>query len=552
MLQTQTPVLIVGGGIVGLTASLLLSQYGVRSLLVERHAGTSIHPRARGVNARTMEIYRSLRLEEKFREVGKELQPAVGVLKGTTLREALERLTPTQYEQLGKQMEALVGTADLSPTQSSRGTQDLVEPVLLQEARKRGGMVSFSTELLSFEQDEQGVTAHVRDRVSGEESTIRATYMIGADGANSSVLRILGIASSEGKEFGHLLNILFHADLRRFVEGREFSQCRIERPEMVGVLLSINNSDRWTFQLAYHPERGEQPTDFPLERCQVLLTQALGCPNVEVEVKGILPWTARASIADTLQHGRIFLAGDAAHQVTPWSGLGANTGIADVHNLVWKLAAVLKENADPVLLDTYTIERRPVGLSAVALAHAQTGEDGLARMERFEQNPANTSGLEVRFQLIRGFGYKYTSQAILTEQGTDSENVDLNGQPGTRVPHLWLSHKGERLSTIDLASGSFVLLAGPDGGAWVAAAGAAAAHLHIELKAYRIAPNSEFSDPEHLWAERAGIHTDGVLLVRPDGIVAWCSKTEVAEPQRLLEQVFSDLLAKEQVHSGRA
>ena len=235
--------------------------------------------------------------------------------------------------------------------------------------------------------------------------------------------------------------------------------------------------------------------------------------------------------------------------MTPWSGLGANTGVADVHNLVWKLAAVLKDNADPVLLDTYTSERRPVGLSAVAFARAQTGEDGLARMERFEQNPANTSGLEVRFQVVRGFGYKYTSQAILTEQGTDSENTDINGQPGTRVPHLWLSHKGERLSTIDLASGSVVLLAGPDGGSWCVAAHAAAAHLHIELKAYRIAPDSEFSDPEQRWAERAGIHTDGALLVRPDGIVAWRSKTAVAEPQQLLEQVFSDLLAKEVLSS---
>ncbi len=542
MTEEHVPVLIIGGGIVGLSASLLLSQHGIRSLLVERHAGTSIHPRARGVNARTMEIYRGLGVEEQIREVGKELQPAVGVLKGTTLREALERLTPTKYEQLGKQMEALVGTADLSPTKSSRGTQDLVEPVLLQEACKRGGMVSFSTELHSFEQDEMGVTAHVRDRVRGEEKTIRAAYMIGADGANSSVAHILSIASRRSKEFGHLLNILFHADLRRFVEGREFSQCRIERPEMVGVLLSINNSDRWTFQLAYHPERGEQPTDFPLERCQVLLTQALGWPNVEVEVKSILPWTARASIADTLQHGRIFLAGDAAHQVTPWSGLGANTGIADVHNLAWKLAAVLKENADPVLLDTYTIERRPVGLTAVAFARAQTGEDGLARMERFEQNTANTSELEVRFQVVRGFGYKYTSQAILTEQGTDSENVDLNGQPGTRVPHLWLFHQGERLSTVDLARGSFFLLAGPDGGSWCAAAHAAAAHLHIELKAYRMAPDSEFSDPEQRWAERAGIHASGVLLVRPDGFVAWRAIDEGEHPQQNLEEALVRIL----------
>ena len=553
MLQTQTPVLIVGGGIVGLSASLLLSQYGVRSLLIERHASTSIHPRARGVNAHTMEMYRSLGLEEKIREVGKELQPAVGSIKGATLREALEEPVPTQHLQV---VGVLAGTdqrLEMSPTKSSRGTQDLVEPVLLQEARERGSAVSFSTELLSFAQDEQGVTAHVRDRVSGEESTIRATYMIGADGANSSVVRILGIASSECKEFGHLLNILFHADLRRVVEGREFSQCLIERSDMAGVLLSINNSDRWTFQLAYHPERGERPEDFSHERCQALLTQAIGLPNVEVEVKSILPWTARACIVDTLQQGRIFLAGDAAHQVTPWSGLGANTGVADVHNLAWKLAAVLNGSAGPALLDTYTSERRPVGVAAVRFAYTQTDEDGLPRRERYERDSTYASALlsGPGAQLIRGYGYKYISQAILSEQGTDSENMDLNGQPGTRVPHLWLSHKGERLSTIDLASGSFVLLTGPDGDAWCATARAVAAHLHIELKAYRIAPDSEFSDPEHLWAERAGIHTDGVLLVRPDGIVAWRSKTEAVEPQRLLEQVFSDLLAKEQAHFGK-
>ena len=553
MLQTQTPVLIVGGGIVGLTASLLLSQYGVRSLLIERHAGTSIHPRARGVNARTMEIYRSLGLEEKIREVGKELQPALGSIKGATLREALEEFVPTQHLQSVSVLAWTEQILEMSPTKPSRGTQDLVEPILLQEARKRGSTVSFSTELLSFTQDEQGVTARVRDRMSGEESTIRATYMIGADGANSSVVRVLGIASSEGKEFGHVLNILFHADLRRFVEGKEFSQCLIERPDMVGVLLSINNSDRWTFQLAYHPERGERSEDYSHERCQALLTQAIGLPNVEVEVKSILPWTARACIADTLQQGRIFLAGDAAHQVTPWSGLGANTGVADVHNLAWKLATVLNGSAGPALLNTYTSERRPVGVTAVRFAYTQTDEDGLASRERYERDSTYTSAMlsGPGAQVVRGYGYKYISQAILSEQGADSENADINGQPGTRVPHLWLSHKGERLSTIDLASGGFVLLTGPDGDAWGDAARVAAAQLHIELKVYRIASNSEFSDPEQLWAERAGIHTDGVLLVRPDGIVAWRSKTTVAEPQRLLEQVFSDLLVKEQARFGK-
>lgn len=539
MLPEKTQVLIVGGGIVGLTASLLFAQYGVRSLLVERHTGTSIHPRARGVNARSMEIYRSLGLEEQIREVGKELQPAVGFLKGATLREALANAVPAEQAQMRVDWQR----TEIGPSAPSRGTQDLVEPLLLQAARERGSEVSFSTELLSFEQDEQGVIAHVRDRVSGEERTVNAAYMLGADGANSAVLRMLGIELNGGKTFSHLLNILFHADLHAFVEGKEFSQCLLERPEMVGILLSINNSGRWTFQMVYHPERGERPEDFPIERCQALLTQAIDLPNVEVKVSAILPWTARACIADTLQQGRVFLAGDAAHQVTPWSGLGANTGITDVQNLAWKLAAVLQGNAGPALLDTYTVERWPIGRAAVDFAVSLTGEDGLAKRERFEQNLVSAATL-LAGPTLAGIGsrYKYTSQAVVSEQDADPDTKDLNGQPGTRVPHLWLSYQGKRISTVDLASGSMVLLAGPDGEAWCDAARVAGARLRIELKAYRIALDSEYSDAEQRWPELTGIHADGALLVRPDGIVAWRAKTRADEPQSLLERVVSTLL----------
>src|SRR2546430_2330037 len=150
MAQENIPVLIVGGGIVGLSASLFLSHHGVRSLLVERHAGTSIHPRARGVNGRTMELYREIGLEDSIRECGQALQPAVGLFQGATLVEVLEGQGPEQRQQMMAAFQRMTGGEEISPTMGSRGTQDLIEPILLSAARERGGDARFSTELVAF------------------------------------------------------------------------------------------------------------------------------------------------------------------------------------------------------------------------------------------------------------------------------------------------------------------------------------------------------------------------------------------------------------------
>src|SRR6266567_476831 len=342
MTQEHVPVLIVGGGIVGLSASLFLSHHGVRSLLIERHSGTSIHPRARGVNGRTMEIYRELGLEEAIRVAGTELSPSFGIFTAQTLKEVIEPL-PRRTEPA-----VFPGTApfdEISSTSGNRVTQDLLEPVLLAEARKRGGDLRFYTEMLSFEQDETGVTAIIVDRASGTQSTVRADYMIAADGAGSRVRDALVVSVSGSGTLGHLLNILFLADLREFVRDREFSICLIERPDMRGLFTSINNSDRWVFHLSYDPKKGEKPEDFPPERCKGLLRLALGMPEIEIEIKSILPWESAVRVVDGFQQGRVFLAGDVAHQMPPWGGQGANTGVQDVHNLAWKLAAVLKSQA---------------------------------------------------------------------------------------------------------------------------------------------------------------------------------------------------------------
>ena len=310
----RVPVLIAGGGIVGLSASLFLSRQGVPSLLVERHPGTSIHPRSRGVNARTMELYRELGIDERLREAGRALAPALGIHVGASVLEIVEPLPRDRETRPNPFTQVL---QDLGPVSATRGTQDLIEPVLVEAARDRGGDLRFHTELRRFEQDGEGVTATLLDRDGDEEWTVRADHMIAADGAGSRVLRALGAPCSGAGVLGHMLNILLRLDLTALVSGREFSILDIERPELRGLFTSINNTDRWVFHLVYRPSQGQRPEDFPASRCVELLRLALGMPDAEPVILGILPWEPTVRVADQFRWGRVFLAGDAATRCPP-------------------------------------------------------------------------------------------------------------------------------------------------------------------------------------------------------------------------------------------
>lgn len=548
--ETHIPVLIVGGGIVGLSASLFLSHHGISSLLVERHMGTSIHPRARGVNGRTMELYRELGIDEIVRAAGAELADTLGLYKGQTLREVIEA-QPRKDESQKKKRPGAGLLAKISPTVAARGTQDKIEPVLLAAARERGGDLRFSTELLSFEQDETDVTATVRERANGKEYTVRADYMIAADGANSRTRSILGVTTSGRGSLGHLLNILFQADLSELVRGRKFSICRIDRPEVHGLFTSINNSDRWVFHLSYDLAKGEKAEDFPPERCKELLHLALGLPEIELEIKSILPWESAMRVADSFQYGRVFLAGDAAHQMPPWGGQGANSGIADAHNLAWKLAAVLKGQATPALLTTYDSERRPVGYLAADESAAAADEHGLLNLRK----SAAILSIVRRMPRLLGYGYEYTSQAIVSDHTSAksllwqllSGTLGLDGRPGTRAPHIWVEYQGKRISTLDLFGKGFVLLVGPAGDAWCKAASTVAARLSIDLVAYRIGPAGELFDSTNRWKTRSGISAQGALLVRPDGFVAWRARKQSGNLELELEQTLTRVLFRESV-----
>lgn len=551
MSTIQVPVLIVGGGIVGLSASLFLSSHGVKSLLVERHSGTSIHPRARGLNRRTMELYRGLGIDEAVRAAGAALSPSFGIYQGSSLVEIIEP-HPRKEGSGARQIPGAAYFSFLGPVEGTRGTQDMIEPVLLSAARDRGGDVWFNTECIGFEQDANGVAATLRDRTTEVQSPVHAAYLIAADGAGSPMRQRLGVQTTGAGIIGYLLSILFHADLRELVHGREFSMCLLNQPTVKGLLTSINNHDRWVFHLSYDPE-SDPVEEFSPERCEALLKLALGLPNVDLEIKSILPWQPTVRVAERFQHGRVFLAGDAAHQMPPWGGQGATTGIADVHNLAWKLAAVLRGEATPALLKTYDSERLPIGRLVSDESGAASDEHGLISMKK---SISAILALIRRIPRLAGYGYIYTSQAIVEEDTTPllwkiagllptpTRILGLCGNAGSRAPHIWVRHQGKRISTLDLFTESFVILAGAGGNEWCNAAPKAASSLNTEIIAYRVGSDHELIAPDGQWEYAAGISSAGAILVRPDGFVAWRSWSTPPGIQQRIGEMLKKVLCR--------
>src|SRR6266481_5677592 len=441
----EVPVLIIGGGPVGLTASILLSQAGVRSLLVERHPGTAIHPKARGINARSMEMYRQCGVEAAIRQAGLPPERAGFIVWAHTLAgEEIERRVPWRS---GAQ------SAAVSPVRNCLCAQDDLEPVLRDFAeRQPGARLRFSTEVTACEQGDTTVTATLVDRASGAQEQVRAQYAIAADGAQSTVRQQLGVPMLGQENVYDSVNIMLNADLRPWTADRPAALYFIEQPKMRGTFLTINGIDRWGFLVNSLAAYGYKASDFTPERSAELIRDAAGVPDLDVKVLGVAPWTASAHVAEQYRHGRIFLAGDAAHEMPPTGGFGMNTGVQDVQNLAWKLAAVLGGRAAPSLLDTYQNERQPLGqaiteqslINAISMGRLnRTNESAGARPEYL-----NEQGMI--------FGASYVSGAVVPD-GTPPVPVANpvtdyapSARPGGRAPHAWLERDGEQASTIDL------------------------------------------------------------------------------------------------------
>ncbi|MBF6128809.1 FAD-dependent monooxygenase [Nocardia brasiliensis] len=487
--SSRVQVLIVGGSIVGASAALFLAARGVTPVLVEKHATVSKRLRAKLFYPRTMEAYRAVGAADSIYAVERALPPSdhAAVVDSLAGAERKRWLLPAADD-----------FSAVSPCPSAFVKQADVEEVVRAHARTAGADLRFGHRLVDLHQHENHVVARMLD-ADGTQYTVEADYLLAADGNSSTIRTGSGIGRSGEEVVAHVLEVGFDADLRPVLNGRRLAMAWADLPERA-FLSWTTAQDRGAVSVQYDPAVTD-PATFDDRRCREIVSRALGLPEPAFAVTGIRSWQMGGWVADTYRVGRVFLLGDAAHVTPPTGGFGANTGIQDAWNLTAKLVSVLRGIADPRLLDDYEPERRPIGRLTVTQALLRLGDSAESLPE---QEPLLS-------EAAVALGYRYQLPGANPALPQADEPARWRGEPGTRLPHLWIS---DGVSTLDLVrDGRYLLLTGDHGRAWAQAAS-------------EVDPTGALLDvaalpPEADPADLCGIGDDGALLVRPDQVIAW-------------------------------
>lgn len=526
------PIVVVGAGPVGLTAARLIANSGRRCVVIERRDGPQRNPAAHVVNARTLEIFRHAGFDmDKILGIAQSPDDAGHVNFVSRLNGTLIGRLP--FERQGDEIRAL------TPHPLRNISQHRLEPVLVEQMGESGLVdLRYSTEWVSAVETADGVESVVRDVRTGKETVLRGRWLLGADGAGSSVRRWTGIEMVGPAGLQSFVAVHFRGSLRPFLNGRPGALHFVMDPEVSGTFIAHDIDRESVFMTPFDPSV-ESVDDYGTERCAAMVRAAIGDPSADVAVVDVGTWHMTAQVAERLRHGRTFLVGDAAHRFPPTGGMGLNTGVADAHNLVWKLMAVENGSAGEELLDTYGSERRPVAetncnqslanaFKMVVLAGALGLEPGatsagldavLADESRHEAISAAVQEQATHFDMLGlQMGYVYETAlnpgrpAPLCE--TDPTPFQPRGEIGARLPHAWLADGRSTLDLIDAHVPTLLSFGNHD--EWSRAAGETGTTIdHV-----RVGVDTSVDDE---WMTTCGVSGTGAALVRPDQHIAWIS-----------------------------